>query len=291
MAKSTLTVMLEDLEEASAKPSNRKLLFEDSIAKIRTGMEVRDVATLRVAMGRLSSLSVWHGRLGAVQVMEGDSSGWQKLKLSALYKYWSIRFFVHAFLVDTRTVKATSADALGACLCFHHLISTGSFEEAVWLGAAVKRSRNDKSMNWIKILPRPFEAFTLRLSNVCQRLSIDDGMEPNSTGVYQGILDAWGADSAQLAPSIANACDYHMARTQDPADKGYPEFLEFFYAAFPIEIISIRRIRETLGLTTPVVNHPLLMTPLAKPPPVIDKTDDRVMGDLLNVARSMWPNL
>lgn len=246
---------------------------------------------MRIAVGRLDSLAVWHGRIGAVQVLKGDSGGWQKLKLSALYKYWFIRFFVHSFLSDTRTVKATSADTLGACLCFHHLISTGCFDEAAWLGAAIKRSRSDKSMNWIKILPRPFEAFTPRLFNLWQRLSIDDGLEPSSTGVYQGIFDAWSADSARLASPITDACDYHIARTQDPSDEGYPEFLEFFYAAFPVEIIAIRRVREALGLATPEVEHPLLSTPLASPPAVVELTRDEVLGDLLSVARSMWPNL
>jgi hypothetical protein len=290
MAKNELADMFEDLKEASTRPSNHKVLFEDSNAKIRLGTEVRDVPKMRIAMGRLDSLSVWHGRVGAVQVLEGDSGGWEKLKMSAIYKYWSIRFFVHAFLVDTRTVKATNADALGACLCFHHLISTGSFEEAAWLGAAIKRSRSNNSMNWVKILPRPFEAFTPRLFNAWQRLPVENRLEPYSAGVYQAVIDAWG-DPMQLANPIKSACDYHMSQTDDPHDKGFPEFIEFLYAVFPVEIIAIRRVRSLLGLTTPSIDHPLLCSSLASPPANIDIPKDEVLSNLLSAARSMWPKL
>jgi hypothetical protein len=291
MAKPKLVDILKDLQEASGDPADRKLMFDDSNLKIRAGIDSRNEPNMRIAIGRMRNLSNWFGRIGASQVLKGESGGWGNLKLSALYQYWCIRFFVHVFLIDTRTAKATRADGLAACLCFNQLVATGSFDEAVWLGAAIKRSRSDKSMNWIKMSPRPFESFTARLFNAWQRLPIDDGLEPSSTGVYQGILDAWSADSARLVSPVTDACDYHIARTQDPSDEGYPEFLEFFYAAFPVEIIAIRRIREALGLAMPVVDHPLLSTPLAKPPAVIEGAHDGVLSDLLSAARSMWPKL
>jgi hypothetical protein len=67
---------------------------------------------------------------------------------------------------------------------------------------------------------------------------------------------------------------------------------EFGLAAhrvFPAEIIAIERTRRRLGLSTPRVDHPLLATPLATPPPTVPPAyRDETVQAVMKKARAQW---
>lgn len=61
------------------------------------------------------------------------------------------------------------------------------------------------------------------------------------------------------------ACDYHLAQSVDAQE--HRQFVWAPYDLFPVDILAIARVREKQGLPMPEVDHPLMQTPLAKPPP------------------------
>jgi hypothetical protein len=85
-----------------------------------------------------------------------------------------------------------------------------------------------------------------------------------SLGVYRAIFDSWH-EPVDFASALLDACDYHLDHaTYSDADK---EFLTAPYDLFPVDIVAIARVREKQGLPMPELDHPLMKTPLAKPPP------------------------
>jgi hypothetical protein len=95
--------------------------------------------------------------------------------------------------------------------------------------------------------------------------------------VFEELFRVWRtADAEALAPLVVAACDIHTHRCK-PAkapDQCY-EFDNGNWTRTPIEILLLYRLREKLGLSNPIVDHPLMNTPLGKlPPPTIYEPDE-----------------
>ena len=78
--------------------------------------------------------------------------------------------------------------------------------------------------------------------------------------VYDEIMAAWDAPD-RLAALLSTACDFHI-RNPGP----YENFVAYPFDCYPAELLAIFRVRQRLGLETPPVSHPLLESPLARPP-------------------------
>jgi hypothetical protein len=99
---------------------------------------------------------------------------------------------------------------------------------------------------------------------------------------YREILDSWHSGGEGLKSGLLSACDYHIQRID--GNKDDHEFYDEVFAAFPIEILAIQQIRKRLGMETPAVDHPLMQTPIARPPDEIlfvsDELLDAILGHL-----------
>lgn len=85
-----------------------------------------------------------------------------------------------------------------------------------------------------------------------------------SEPIMNAVAENWrepGPD--KLAPILLNACDYHTHRCRG---KQFIEFNNREFEHLPVEILMIFRLRESLGLANPVLDHPLMNTPLGKLP-------------------------
>ncbi len=88
---------------------------------------------------------------------------------------------------------------------------------------------------------------------------LPDDIESRDLGPYADLFRYWD-DPTSIAGAIRKMCDYHC---QNMIDKGLDE--EFDVAPFdlyPVEILAVYKIRERLGLETPIIEHPLLATPM-----------------------------
>jgi len=109
--------------------------------------------------------------------------------------------------------------------------------------------------------------------------------DPPSLGVYVEVLDSW-QDNQRLQASLLEACNYHCERIYSPTDEEEsPEFIWEPYIVFPAEILAIQRVRHDMGLTTPVIEHPLMQSPLADPPREPPDFEDELLAQVLERIR------
>lgn len=105
------------------------------------------------------------------------------------------------------------------------------------------------------------------------------GTKGRSEPIFLALFDVWRhPDPEVLAPACLAALDFHTWRW---AHKEWgPEFWHYH----PIEILLLFRLRKDLGLTNPVLDHPLMNTPLGVLPEEVpcDPAED----DLLRRVRA-----
>jgi len=114
---------------------------------------------------------------------------------------------------------------------------------------------------------------------------------------------AWGPlvshwrdpDAEKLLPILNAACDVHVERIwrgEEGTESQY-EFNSPFLAVYPAEILAVLRLRDSLGLANPVMDHPLMQTPYAQitalPGEITQK--DALMDGFLHVARQRDPQI
>lgn len=114
----------------------------------------------------------------------------------------------------------------------------------------------------------PIFAFMLRLlADHLQEGQLNLIGEPAEEPIFRTLFDRWREpDAGSLAELCLAACDAHMRRCA-PAKNG--QFHEFDSGAFmliPIEILLLFKLRQSLGLANPVLDHPMMDTPLGQLP-------------------------
>jgi hypothetical protein len=107
--------------------------------------------------------------------------------------------------------------------------------------------------------------------------------------IYEGILERWNVpDPAVLEPWLIAACDRHTHEARPDTEKVFYDFSDALRE--PLEILLLFRLRELIGLTNPVLNHPLMEEPFDRLPSVQPSyvPDELVQGTLRRV-REDWP--
>ena len=233
---------------------------------------------------------------GAISIIDNDMEGWKELRRGFLYDAWAARlrhaFVVHDNCYDDRqnAVSAAIFDFSGTeALTLCHAIATGDDDFAHSFGRHLlanyeKTNGGDTFFFYFK----PFYPFVLKLYSVWigQEISLrPDVADPLKR--YQQVFDHWES-SSDLAAALLDLCDLHCAEVVD--NSGYPAFSHQPYNLFPVEIMSIFRIRKELGLETPEVDHPLLHSALLKPPPTIPHVEDALLDHVIRRFRSDFPD-
>jgi len=206
-----------------------------------------------VAVGQLRAIANWHSYHGSRRVLDGDAQGWADLDIVLHYEWWDAR------IEASNTLLAWAATTLAHALVF------GEERMAGWLAARMIRGLEDKTFgSWEN---HPFAVFTLELWHRFSGAPRPDLDRPGIArlGVYRAILDTW-QDGTGLVTALMNACDYHLDQTVY-SDEVYKEFDRVPYELFPVDILAIAAVRAKQGLPMPELDHPLMQTPLAKPPP------------------------
>jgi hypothetical protein len=83
--------------------------------------------------------------------------------------------------------------------------------------------------------------------------------------VFEALLQHWrDADAAALVEPVQHACDRHTQQCRYDNAKG--EYFDLYVQTWyvPFEILALWRLRESLQLPNPTVDHPLLQTPLGR---------------------------
>jgi hypothetical protein len=263
---------------------SKDYLLDEARGHIESEIHHNTVETwvdVRIWIGQNAS---WLGGQGIVSIMDGDSQGWTLIVGSAKCRYWGQRILDALGRAGhrPRAYRRVVALLLAYGLCMEDR------SVAEWSGQRLYTSLEDAGLlneEWrFAALP----GFMVQL--YARQKSLDYDFSRQDFGrfsIYQEVLDAWD-DENRLGKAIREACDYHVRRRDgdDPS-------LEFEYGPFdefPAEILAIYKVRESLGLSTPLVEHPLLDTPLAHPPAKIPEYRDRWLDLIAEKFREAFPD-
>jgi len=83
-----------------------------------------------------------------------------------------------------------------------------------------------------------------------------------ASGALNAVFAAWDHPK-KMASAIEQLCDYHCAHCRT---NGWRVYSLHPYTVIPAEVLAVYRVRESLNLATPVVQHPLLDQVFARIP-------------------------
>lgn len=260
--------------------SHSTALAEEYVNK---SFDLGGIDAIRTLPGSLSGLAHIYGTKGCLDVFAGNAYGWENIERAVQYHLWTVRlraeaFFKQAFLGrfrDSLNLTAVMSN-IASLLCF-----------------AVVNSREDMQRELAAILSKAFtvpdglseqfwntsvfEAFVLRLILRHCEADIPARVGLQKLGVYDEIFFNWNKMDL-LRASISKICDYHCQNMVDRNRKDRPpEFEDAPFDFLPSEILAIYTIRNRERIDIPLVEHPLLRSPLASPIPLTVKISDPIL--------------
>ncbi|HJV52640.1 MAG TPA: hypothetical protein VJ652_14330, partial [Noviherbaspirillum sp.] len=106
------------------------------------------------------------------------------------------------------------------------------------------------------------------------------------------LLEQWRApDPASIAPLLLAACDRHTHHAKHMSEKTDPDFPDRALWYDPFEILSVLYLRKLEGLENPVLEHPLLATPIGMLPAIAPKYSDELLEAVITQACKERPEL
>lgn len=285
MRERKMSVLVGQLRRWCNDPSNDPAQPDGSLALLRDGIGKR--APFRI-MAALEDLVPWYGSTGAREILDGNPDGWRAIQQCLMCRYWALRIGAHRYDRDARPDRPNVDLVSNAALALVHAVALGNNDVSAWIGDRMVRSLDDGAFgSWQHT---PFEPFALKLWGMAVGREISyAGRGIRSLGVYQGVLDAWN-DAAGLERALYAACDYHLKNATPGA--GFPEFQWPPYDLFPAEVLAIVEVRKRMRMDTPEIDHPLMRSPLASPPPLpVMFPRDALLEEAFEVARQVLVEL
>lgn len=178
---------------------------------------------------------------------------------SVAYRYRSIQMVA----LGGQGARATLQDYVPALV---HCLLLGWQD---WAGDLLQRSHARVALGLGVLsekkpgVERRTQLFVLRLIDQWQsREGVPYPPQAFDEPIYEALLTHWRhPDPQAIAPLLLAACDRH---THQAVSKAYsPDFDYDFYSYDPFEILLVLHLRRQLGLANPVLDHPLMNTPLA----------------------------
>jgi len=234
---------------------------------------------------QLSKLFSWHGAAGAVARLRGDDRGLEDLYRAHAYDMAFVR--VRLAMLDER--KAGTIDFNETALTLARSIALGCDDDADYVGRRLVDGLPNGLFDGVdgtRVGP-----FVLSLFLDWQQIRpLESVATPfHSIEGFAALLQVWrSADVERVRRAMEDAADMHTFRTGDPSEEDLPEFSDYVYRIWPVEIVAVAPLRETLGLIVPTSAHPLLATPLARlAPPQQPVTDDLLTRVLTRLHREI----
>jgi hypothetical protein len=204
-------------------------------------------------------------RRGMVRIGKKDEGGWDDLYLGWRYRAW------HLVVTASQYEDWVRDGAMGCALA----LTYGDAKFAVW-----SRDQVLKKFPKEEVIEEE-EAFII---NLCHQWKHGRPvLEANSA--FDAVFDAWNQPK-KLASAIQGVCNYHCAHCRS---NGRRTFCYHPYTVIPAEVLAVYRVRDSLGLATPQVNHPLLDQVFAQPPPMPTLPADRDLEAVVALSKSLEP--
>ena len=225
-----------------------------------------------------SSLALCHGYAGLLALMDNKTNGLERL-YQAVYcdecdlVYTGAHFFalpgeISPFYINENTLSLARAMYLGCT------------REAQQMAEVLWKVKADTLVGFTKSNVVPF---IFHLYSQWQNRPLSKYMESLPLNqIYADLLQVWQSeDLALVEQSLLAACDYHLARSNTRASM--VEFSYVMYALQPVEILAVLRLREMSGLAIPVLDHPLMNTPVSQLSPLMHVEPDPLLYPALDL--------
>ena len=241
----------------------------------------------------LEVMAVYYGRKGMIRVLDGDRAGWEEIQKGVAYHFWRLkiraqRFFKTALLQPTLAVKSLDLEvASTGCLFCYYLASGSEVGQRYTIDVLKGIATVPGAVNERYWETRIFEPFVLRLNQKQETFELPDSLEQRDLGRYAKVLEHWN-DPDRLAEVIFGLCDYHCRNMEDFGGDWRPEFDDPPFNLVPCEIVAIYALRGKLGLVTPRVEHPLLLTPLSEIPRETEPYVDDILARVQRVYSQIF---
>lgn len=230
----------------------------------------------------LSLLSGWHSINFIVKILARDQEGIVDIYRSLRYDLWELLGIARLYEMDQRKNKGSRLSLNRSSLVLAKAITLGCFQEAEHIGQILLTGIHTGLFYGLTGSGSNLAPFVLNL--FCQWKSFPLPIEGISglLDFYQKILMSWKSEGlVELETGLQDACDFHTFRSQTHTQKEFFEFCDPEYRIYPVEILMVSRLRQTLGLSLPQMNHPLMNSPLGRLYDVIDFPEDPLLERLI----------
>ena len=247
---------------------------------------------------RVSAVKYWHAIHGAFK-QEGD---WQMYwKQAVAYGCWSdlmeIKWHFHA-LEEFNGGKRPQKLKM---LMFHRIgMHIGNCLSLGWSDLCIDLARWTYKALAAELFNdggdyshRRTQYFVLRLVMDWQNMPFDlDVKSAYDELIFNALIANWREpDAEKLVPVLLAACDRHTQQARVDSNRESYDLNQPEHDYNPFEILSVFRLRDLNGLANPVLDHPLMKTPLAQLLPVSTPYMDELLAGILRHARQEFPDL
>lgn len=153
----------------------------------------------------------------------------------------------------------------------------GAFDEAFRLAGVQMSSYRKK--HYFDLDHYPAFVFILRLlADYLGEGQLSLIGESAEEPIFRMLFDKWREPPPGAIEELClAACDFHTHRCAPAKRDVYHEFAAGGFMLTPIEILLLFKLRHLLGLENPVLDHPMMATPLGRLPPEVGfRPDDLI---------------
>jgi hypothetical protein len=243
---------------------------------VRVGAQLRSSAEVLALTGQR-----WEREMS-------DAVGFQVF-CDQLYFFWHVNFR-KLFPEHPQPLRMLSWGAMTETMAMAFIL--GRIQEGIYQGYLTYAALNRTYQLQISYADkhRRVHAFMLRLFSLWRGdMSHDWPPYAYDEPIYEGILERWdNPDPDALTPWLLAACDRH---THESKQDGKAVFYDCSaFPRTPLEILFLFQLRELIGLSSPVLEHPLMEMPFDRlPEPQAAYVPDELVQGTLARVREDWP--
>jgi hypothetical protein len=265
MAITDITSLQRRLREWTLQASNERNYFRGPQQMIASALDDPRRTTQLSISGYL--LGGWHLGCGQLAVLQGDMTGWDRVRLGCAFQRTSL-WLRCGRRTQSRRGEAADLPVLQTanCAVLAMALNDPECEELLAAFASLPDDRFGED-----------DAYPLFVREL---LALRDHRRPVITprlGIYGDVLQLWTSDDHTLSRRLLALCEHHLTRTRSAPGKP-AEFDEPGMMLFPAEILAVRATRKSLDLPMPKVEHALMFTNLVTTQPVGDWPEDPLLS-------------
>lgn len=221
-----------------------------SIRNLEKDLADGSMLAFRTIPIRLNGLAVFHGIRGTMRVADGETTGWDDISTSLDYYGWSLKIDYDNRVRSPEAISLTNQISRAACL-----ICTSDYWYPTTRNILRTIATTSHLVDQNSWGTRTFEPFVLACC------AVQDGeqpaaLSPELASPYDRVFENW-YDDRKLGRALHEMCDEHC-RNIDDAKNNAATFKYSPFDLLPCGIILLQRVRQSVGMSLPHVDHPLL---------------------------------